>query len=337
MLAGEDAEAIRVGREALAMADELGLDEVRAHALNNIGSSRMASGDTGGIQDLEQSVAIAVAAHVPGEICRALGNLAATLWERGELGRASQLWDEAAEAASRFGQIWLDRWFRGILAPHLLVQGSWDEALAAANAFLVEVEAGSPHYQAPGNYATRAEIRLSRGDLPGALADGERALELARLAKDPQILYPAMTTCAHVLHESGSLERAAVLAGEFLAELRAGRVGFAMVSVHQISWTLAALGRGQELCDAVANHETPWARAAVSFASGDLLQAADICAAIGAVSEEARVRLWLAEALVDQHRRPEAEVHLQRALDFYRSVGATRYITEGETLLAASA
>jgi hypothetical protein len=37
------------------------------------------------------------------------------------------------------------------------------------------------------------------------------------------------------------------------------------------------------------------------------------------------------------NRRVEAEVELQRALSFYRSVGATRYIREGEALFAASA
>jgi hypothetical protein len=58
---------------------------------------------------------------------------------------------------------------------------------------------------------------------------------------------------------------------------------------------------------------------------------------MGAVTEEARDRLWLAEALIDQNRRAEADVELQRALVFYRSVGATRYIREAEGLLAASA
>ena len=59
--------------------------------------------------------------------------------------------------------------------------------------------------------------------------------------------------------------------------------------------------------------------------------------AMGAVTEEARDRLWLAEALIDRNRRAEADVELHRALDFYRSVGATRYIREAEGRLAASA
>jgi hypothetical protein len=58
---------------------------------------------------------------------------------------------------------------------------------------------------------------------------------------------------------------------------------------------------------------------------------------MGAVSSEASARLLLAGALLQEHRRSEADVELQRALTFYRSVGATRYIREGEALRAESA
>jgi hypothetical protein len=36
-------------------------------------------------------------------------------------------------------------------------------------------------------------------------------------------------------------------------------------------------------------------------------------------------------------RRGEPDAHLQKALAFFRSVGATGYVREGEALLAASA
>jgi class 3 adenylate cyclase len=41
--------------------------------------------------------------------------------------------------------------------------------------------------------------------------------------------------------------------------------------------------------------------------------------------------------LVSAGRRAEADEQLRRALAFYRLVGATRYVREGEALLAASA
>jgi hypothetical protein len=40
---------------------------------------------------------------------------------------------------------------------------------------------------------------------------------------------------------------------------------------------------------------------------------------------------------VEEGRRAEADVELQRSLAFWREMGATRYVREGEALLAASA
>jgi hypothetical protein len=100
---------------------------------------------------------------------------------------------------------------------------------------------------------------------------------------------------------------------------------------------MSALGRERELIEILPKADVPWLSAARSFAAGDLRAAADVCSAMGAVTEEARDRLWLVEALIDRNRRAEADVELHRALDFYRSVGATRYIREAEGLLAASA
>jgi len=58
---------------------------------------------------------------------------------------------------------------------------------------------------------------------------------------------------------------------------------------------------------------------------------------MGSLPDEALARLRAAEVSAAAGRRAEADEHLQRALAFYRSVGATRYIREGEALLAASA
>jgi hypothetical protein len=49
------------------------------------------------------------------------------------------------------------------------------------------------------------------------------------------------------------------------------------------------------------------------------------------------MRLRAAAQLVETGRRSEADEQLQRALAFWRSVGATRYVREGESLLAATA
>src|SRR5262249_53285076 len=68
MLAGEDEESIRIGEQALAMAEELGLEAIKAGALINVGSARSALLEDEGIETLKRGVEVARAANVPFEI-----------------------------------------------------------------------------------------------------------------------------------------------------------------------------------------------------------------------------------------------------------------------------
>jgi class 3 adenylate cyclase/tetratricopeptide (TPR) repeat protein len=338
MLAGDSAEAIRFGREAMEIAERLGLEEVRANALINIGVARCDSGEMSGIDDLEQSLVIAEAAASPTAICRAQLNLASVLWLRGDLARTATILDESAEVAERSGQTQRLRSIHADIATGQFARGQWHEALRFIDGFLAEIEAGRPHYSAPYCYSARARFRSASDDTAGALADIDRALELARRATDPQCLYPALAVAAHVLMENGDAQRATLLVDEFLAGLTQGvNLGWTMDHLHVLASTLVALGRGEELVGVLPQREYRWVEAARARAHGDLRRATDICAAMEARTEEAADRLLLAEALVEQGRRSEADVELQRALAFYGEVGATRYLRQGQALRAASA
>ena len=63
---------------------------------------------------------------------------------------------------------------------------------------------------------------------------------------------------------------------------------------------------------------------------------ADRDEAEGRLVSAARAHLRAAEQFVGEGRRAEADMHLDKALAFYRSVGATRYVREAEGLLAAA-
>jgi hypothetical protein len=71
--------------------------------------------------------------------------------------------------------------------------------------------------------------------------------------------------------------------------------------------------------------------------AGDLSGAADLFDEIGSAGDEATARAKEAEGLIAAGRRPEAEPFLSRALDLYRSMGATAFIRDAERLLAAPA
>ena len=82
---------------------------------------------------------------------------------------------------------------------------------------------------------------------------------------------------------------------------------------------------------------TRWHEAGIALARGDVERTVDVCTEIGILPNEAYMRLRAAEKLLEDGRTDAAETHLERALEFYRSVGARAYIREAEALMAASA
>jgi class 3 adenylate cyclase/tetratricopeptide (TPR) repeat protein len=340
MLAGEQEDAIRFGQEALTMAAQLGLDEVRSHALDNLGIARLGIGDERGLDDLEQSIEIAVAAN-SAESVRSYGNLASILTDLGQLDRAFAMNLEGRRAAERFGLGDPLRWLTAEVAWQPYFGGRWDDALEKLDEQMADF-AENPYWMEPPCRWLRGRIRLARGDSAGAHEDAERAIELARLAKDPQVLWPALSFGARALYATDP-ERANELAGEVLTEWEAA--GF-MLSGSDSEWlgdlvvTLPALGRQDEFLEAVSHAmkiPSPWREAAAAYTAGDFLRATEVYGRIGARPEEAYARLRAAESLVQDGRRAEADHELQGALAFWRSVGATAYVREGEALLAESA
>jgi hypothetical protein len=123
-----------------------------------------------------------------------------------------------------------------------------------------------------------------------------------------------------------------------LGHLGRGTTGFISYWGISLAVVLAALGRGDELEAAIVGRsETQWQIAALAYAAGELEKSADLLDEIGAVADAAYVRMRAAEALAAEGRRAEADAQVQRALTVFRSVGATAYVNEAETLFAASA
>jgi hypothetical protein len=182
-------------------------------------------------------------------------------------------------------------------------------------------------------------MRLARGDQEGALADAERAMELARLAKDPQVLWPALALGARAVFPVDA-RRADSLVTEIFSEWHAKGLtssGSESEWLADLAVVLGPLGRQAEFLHAVGQTTpSPWRAAAASYVSGDFLGAAELYVALGMLPYEAYARLRGAETLVRAGRRAEADPELQRALAFWRSVGATAYVREGEALLAAA-
>jgi class 3 adenylate cyclase/tetratricopeptide (TPR) repeat protein len=337
MLADRGEEAIAVGREALEMAESLGLDELRASALNNIGTRRAMRGDLEGLADLEESVQLGVRSNSPAEISRAYNNLGVAFMWLGDLRRCGEVWSEGWQAVARFGEISATGYLR---SEHLYERhwtGHWDEALALADE---RITTGIPAVTVSWAHETRGRMRLARGDIAGALEDAETSLSLAREMKDSQALQPALSFCSFARLAAGRRQEASALADELLAlDPVRHQTSHSESPVFDLAWVLVELGRGGELLERVASVErpTPWLDGAAAIARSDLEHAAKVYLEIGNLANEALCRLRAAEKLVAEGRRAEADAQLEKALAFWRSVGATRYIREGEALLAKTA
>jgi class 3 adenylate cyclase/tetratricopeptide (TPR) repeat protein len=336
---GDYEEAIRVGREALPFVERLGLDGQRARVLSSIGISRAALGDPEGITDLEQSVEIARAAGDFTQMHASMNNLSNTQSLFGRITDAATTYEELVDSMERFGRDTDRRWGRATLAGIRTDQGRWDEALELLDPYIAEIEGGSPHYLEPAARISRASIRVARGDLAGASADTERALEAARLAEDAQLLAPALEARANVLLEKGMRPQATALIdealefGDKLVPVLSGSS-----AIIEFAWLARTLGRERPLLALLEKApELPWVAAGRDLASGDPELAADVLARIGCAPAEAYARLRTAEALVDGGRGADAEPHVEAALTFYGNVGATHYIDKAESVRARSA
>ena len=332
-LAGDKETGLRRAEEGFAMAERLGLDDLRVHALTTIGSAKEFLGDPTGRRDLERAIEIGRTANSP-MVSGALNNLAVVL-DTTDARHVEQLQRESLHEAERFGDANLMRFMRGNLIPMWWILGEWNEALAAADGFIAECEQGSPHILEGPSRQFRGYIKLARGHRDEGLGDFTRALELARKTPDdPQFMVPALVRNAWANLRVGRVSDARSAFAEAIPHLR--RNPFAR------PWTLPEVAL--ELGETAATREilaglppSPGYKAMVAVLDGDFEEASELYAGAGILLFEAEARLRAAEQLLTAGRRAEGEVELEKALTFYRSVGATLFIQRGEALLAKSA
>jgi DNA-binding CsgD family transcriptional regulator len=177
MLADETAEAIRLGDQAIALAEKLGDSEVLCHALNNVGTAELyQTYSQAGRFKLERSLKIALAQGFHEHVARAYTNLASKAVEHRQYDDAMPYLNSGISYSTERD---LDAWTTYMLAWRARAyyeQGQWIEAAEDAQAVLknprAAVVARIPALTALG------AIRVRRGD-----PDDEQVLDEAlRLA-----------------------------------------------------------------------------------------------------------------------------------------------------------
>lgn len=207
MLAQECDDAAAWGARAIALAEELGDDEVLAHALNNVGAA--ADDD----EPIERSLRIALEHGFQEHVARAYTNLASGTVRRCDYEAAARWLDE--------GIAWcrdrdLDSWvlyMRSWRARMRLERGDWNGAAEDAEAVLAH---GASTITRVGAAAVLGRIRIRRGD-PGGMALLDEARELARRTAEFQRIAPVAAARAEAAWLRGDAVAAAAEASEAFA------------------------------------------------------------------------------------------------------------------------
>jgi hypothetical protein len=151
---------------------------------------------------------------------------------------------------------------------------------------------------------------------------------------DPQTFVNLVGGTALTLNEVGQVEQAKALAEELLEMLTEAKQPRLHEGPLPVVWLFLKLGLQDGLLSALERaRPTAWRDAARVAVAGHLVVAADSYEAIGSLPDEAFARLFATPALVKRGRHEDANEQLEKALTFYSSVGATRYIREAEAAL----
>ncbi len=228
-----------------------------------------------------------------------------SIWE-GNFARSREIYPEAQRIAERFGDRDSARFMRGNWIFGSYVVGRWDEAMQAADEFILEC-ASSPHYAEGLARDARATIRVARGDFDGAREDLAFILEHARRIQDPQRLLPALADSAVIRLSLGDEHEARELAAEAVALARE-HIQMAASANHLI-FVAGQFGFRDAYRQSVESAPGgPWQDLSLAGATGDLQRAGDLYASFGSPSFEGLARLFGGEELIATGRRsPKAK------------------------------
>jgi DNA-binding CsgD family transcriptional regulator/tetratricopeptide (TPR) repeat protein len=186
-LAQENALAIEWGMRAIQLATTLGDHEILAHALNNVGTAAVTSGDADGFEGLEESLRLSLDCGYQEHAGRAYANLFSQSVRLRDYARASRVLPEALEYFQTHDLDSRQIYIIAFRARMRLEHGRWDEAEADAQAVLAR-DGVSTVNRIPA-LAVLGTIRTRRGD-PSARALLDEAHDLAERTGEMQRIAP---------------------------------------------------------------------------------------------------------------------------------------------------
>jgi DNA-binding CsgD family transcriptional regulator len=196
MLAGDTDGARAFGQRALDLAGQLGSDEIRCHALNNIGTSLYSRlHDPAGLSLLEESLAIALTHEYDEHAARAYTNLSSmTCWRRNYTASAGYLDAGIAYCIERDLDTWRD-YMLGWRAKLRFDRGDWEGARSDAEPIAGNERSATMMRLPSIVMLTRLAVRAGT---PGAADALRSALDLAAPTGESQRVLPLAAAAAEL-------------------------------------------------------------------------------------------------------------------------------------------
>jgi DNA-binding CsgD family transcriptional regulator len=199
-------EALEFGRRALDLAAQFGDHGMRSHALNNMGTALLESGNVAGLAQLEESLAVALEHDLHDHAGRAYANLVSTSVRQRLSGAVLRYLSEGIEYCDVHDVQDSLCYIRAYGAHFELNSGQWDKA-AQVSAELIEHHALAIAQRVPA-LLVLALVRARRGD-PRVDPLLDEALQLALPTGELQRIGPVAAARAEVAWYRGDLERVA--------------------------------------------------------------------------------------------------------------------------------
>ena len=327
MVGGQYQRAVDDATEALRQLEEVDRADLVARSLDVRGTSRCALGDAGGLDDSRRAIEVGRAGRAIWELHHALNNMITSVVQLGRtrevpalLERWRALFDEVG--GTHFSRIW----FFVAQAEYAYQAGDWDTVSARLDDYSNAIPHGQSHYLDAGTSTVRALIQHARGQDAPAIINADRGLEIAKREQDPQALVPALCAHGRLCVETGRLDAASADWAALMAikdvvpdsVTQDGMVHFAFLAVSLDKRTEAA--GVVDRCRA-----DTWVAVARAILADDPAAAADMLDEMGRPTEAADARLQAGGE------------HVRAALQFYKSVGAVRYVEQALAILETSA
>lgn len=348
-VAGDNPGAIPWTEKAIALTDELGLEEESVLALQYRGAARAQLGDPGGLEDLREALRRGLEIGLGFEVAITYNNLAYQLWFWEGPAAALRMWDEMTAFCRVRGFATLGMWAGAGTLESLFDLGEWDRVLEMTRDMETWDREHGPTRVTVIALTYRAWIHLRRGELAEASQALEDLLPGAREVGYAEFLAPGVVIGAEISLAKGDVERALAFVREF-ADITAAQPEYRGIYLPVVVRTLVDAGAVEEAERLVEEAPEPASqrlrlsmlstRAVVAAGRGEHESAVSMYeeavrgwASYGFVLEEGRVLLGLGRSLHALGRRDEARPHLLRARQLMGALGARPSLEEIEDLL----